>query len=179
MTDRLPDAVMTERVREVEAATRRRFLSDVLNDADSHFSCELRELARLCESPIEALFLAAFLRYHCPASPYASCEYEIEPQRGVAGYRVDFLVRFRFEGCERSVAVECDGHDYHERTREQAERDKRRDRDLLFAGIPVFHFTGRELHRDPAACAGQVVDYAQTALVESIMEELQRNASLG
>lgn len=56
------------------------------------------------------------------------------------------------------IAVECDGHDFHERTREQAERDKRRDRDLQVEGWLVARFTGSEIWRDPHAAGAKVTE---------------------
>jgi very-short-patch-repair endonuclease len=44
--------------------------------------------------------------------------------------------------------VECDGHDFHERTKEQAERDRSRDRRVQEMGWRMFRFTGSELYRD-------------------------------
>ena len=55
------------------------------------------------------------------------------------------------------LAVECDGHDFHEKTPEQAKRDKSRDRDLLNSGYPVMRFSGGEIHSDPRKCSEQVV----------------------
>lgn len=55
-----------------------------------------------------------------------------------------------------SVAVECDGHDFHEKTREQAEADKRRDRDLQSIGWIVARFTGSEIFRDPIGTAKKI-----------------------
>lgn len=55
------------------------------------------------------------------------------------------------------VAVECDGHDFHERTKEQAEHDKARDRDMQAAGWVVARFTGSEINRDPVLAAGKVI----------------------
>lgn len=86
------------------------------------------------------------------------------PQFQLPGARVDFLVfRYDEEGDElvRSpfVIVECDGHEYHERTPDQAERDRSRDRAFQQAGFTVFRFTGRELWRDASACASQVMDF--------------------
>jgi very-short-patch-repair endonuclease len=54
------------------------------------------------------------------------------------------------------VAIECDGHDFHEKTKEQARKDKRRDRVFLAEGLPVLRFTGSEIHRDPTAIAKEV-----------------------
>lgn len=56
------------------------------------------------------------------------------------------------------INVECDGHDFHERTKEQAARDKRRDRDLQSVGWVVARFTGSEIFKDAPAAAAQVRD---------------------
>jgi very-short-patch-repair endonuclease len=58
------------------------------------------------------------------------------------------------------IVVECDGHDFHERTKEQAARDRSRDRRLQAAGHHVLRFTGSEIYRDPMKCAEEVLDRA-------------------
>lgn len=45
------------------------------------------------------------------------------------------------------LAIECDGHDFHEKTKEQARRDKSRDRLLMANGIHTIRFTGSEVFR--------------------------------
>lgn len=57
------------------------------------------------------------------------------------------------------LVVECDGHDFHERTREQASRDRARDRRLQAAGYFVFRFTGSDIHWDADAYANECVDF--------------------
>lgn len=47
------------------------------------------------------------------------------------------------------LVVELDGHDFHERTKEQARRDKSRDRELQMLGCDVFRFTGSEVWKEP------------------------------
>lgn len=88
-------------------------------------------------------------------------------EAGGAKYRLDFLAQSSTTGPtsnggtqEISVrfAIECDGHDFHERTKEQARRDRKRDRDLQAAGYRVLRFTGSEIHRDPSAVAQEIVD---------------------
>jgi very-short-patch-repair endonuclease len=54
------------------------------------------------------------------------------------------------------MVVEADGHDYHDRTREQASRDRRRDRFMQANGWIVARFTGADIHRDADACAREV-----------------------
>lgn len=82
--------------------------------------------------------------------------FSVQQQVQVGAYRVDFMVLIRGPKGLRRIAVECDGHDYHDKTKEQAARDKKRDRDLLLAGVPVMRFTGSEIYRDCEACFAQV-----------------------
>lgn len=112
-----------------------------------------------------------------PMSRTARC-LRITVQPTIGEHRVDFLLEYteRTEGIGEGVQldsdrpalasfsegsahliVECDGHDYHERTREQAENDKTRDRTLQSAGYPVFRFTGSRLYREPFASAREVL----------------------
>lgn len=88
----------------------------------------------------------------------------------VHGYRVDLAVSLSLEEavdcntptpCDPIVLVECDGHDWHERTPQQASRDRARDREILLkSGLPVVRFTGSEIVRDPDGCAKEVIDLA-------------------
>lgn len=48
-----------------------------------------------------------------------------------------------------AIAVELDGHDFHERTKQQASRDKKRDRSLLSKGWSVIRFTGSDVIKSP------------------------------
>ena len=146
------------------------YLEDVIDEATADFLSIVGQVSYDCESPIEALFLVAIAPLMVRDSSYT-----VTPQAKLGNYRVDFLITFTaVPGISRSVVVECDGHDYHERTKEQAERDKRRDRAIAAQGLPVFRFTGRELHRDPEACVDEVVDFTQGALLDDMNEEFLR-----
>lgn len=93
-----------------------------------------------------------------------------QKQVDVAGWRADFVFNVystwdRAEGEARKpgwdrLIVECDGHDFHERTKEQATRDRERDRAAQMAGMEIFRFTGSELWRDPLGSANQVIQWA-------------------
>jgi very-short-patch-repair endonuclease len=85
----------------------------------------------------------------------------VTPQAQIGEFRVDFLIQVvdEFETW-RSLVVECDGHDFHERTKQQATRDKARDRALVLQGYQVFRFTGSELWFDPMGCSSQVFKWA-------------------
>ena len=94
----------------------------------------------------------------------------VEQQVDVGDWRVDFVIHRYDWMCEkwRSVIVECDGHDFHERTKEQAARDRARDRRASLSGVVVLRFTGSEIWTDPLGCAEQVIRwfYAESAREE-------------
>jgi very-short-patch-repair endonuclease len=68
----------------------------------------------------------------------------------VAGFEVDFLVD------DSAVVLECDGWDFHSRTREQVEWHTERDQILGAHGYVVFHFTWRQVTRRSAATARRI-----------------------
>ena len=78
-------------------------------------------------------------------------------------YRADFgISTWVHEDNEETpfiIIIEVDGHNYHERTKEQAEYDKSRDRFMTATNAKVFRFTGREVWRDAEACAAEVFTY--------------------
>ncbi len=55
-----------------------------------------------------------------------------------------------------SIAMEVDGHNYHERTESQAVNDRRRDRFLTEKGWRVLRFHRQEIESDLSACMQQV-----------------------
>ena len=71
----------------------------------------------------------------------------------VGGYRLDFALKRR--DSDTRIALEADGHKFHDGSPERAERDRMRDRVLLAMGWQTVRFTGRELVRDPIGCARQ------------------------
>lgn len=137
------------------------------------------------DSVIERLFCVALHQYVRIATPFGGITFVtedelsdvlatktariflvIQPQAQFEWGRVDFLIHAS-RGVDadkntkwRRLIVECDGHDFHERTKDQAARDRSRDRSAQMDGIPVFRFTGSELWRDAWGCAKQVADWA-------------------
>lgn len=92
--------------------------------------------------------------------PAGHSRFLIKPQSPLGRYRADFLVGLGANSQWRKIVVECDGHNYHERTKEQAAHDRGRDRFLTLNGYKVMRFTGSEIHKDAAACARQVEELA-------------------
>lgn len=135
-------------------------------------------------SPIEGMLLAALLWVEMDLAGFAECDflgggpaeqqktfgpfsglhYFITAQAPIGSYKADFLLWFANGSHHGGIVIECDGHDFHEKTKEQASRDKRRDREILTAGYPVLRFTGSEIYRDAIACADQVRNAAAPVL---------------
>jgi len=57
------------------------------------------------------------------------------------------------------VVVECDGHQFHERTPEQASKDRRRVRALQRLGIPVYPFTGTDVVRSSEESVQEIIEF--------------------
>lgn len=78
----------------------------------------------------------------------------IWPEATVGKYRADFLVCFaHFNGGYSWGAIECDGHNHHNLTKEQAEHDRERDRYFQSIGLLILRFTGTEISRAPLKAA--------------------------
>jgi very-short-patch-repair endonuclease len=120
---------------------------------------------RFCQSPIETEYLLHLLLYSrlwhgtwavvAEQNPVTNPPHDgliVWPQRQFGSYRIDFSIN-------DLLFVECDGHDFHERTKEQAARDRERDRFCQLEGRRVLRFTGAEIVRDAWSCAGQTWDH--------------------
>jgi len=70
--------------------------------------------------------------------------------------RIDMVAIDMFERAPTKVAIELDGHDFHERTKTQAQRDKSRDRALTKLGWKVLRFTGSEVFAEPQRVAEEL-----------------------
>lgn len=142
-------------------------------------ACE--NFARRCESPIEVLLLGA-MTLQCALDAWSAPDrtpFRMQVDDAVNAappenmmlvvlqfqwqtFRIDFA--FFYESSTPRVFVECDGHEFHERTPEQAERDRSRDRLIQQAGIPIIRFTGREIVRDPFSCGIQIISFIGSTL---------------
>lgn len=144
---------------------------------------EFLSIQSRCESPIEEILLAAMYAkssndcvklWFCdgePEDPAAFDEFAfVYQQASINRFRVDILIHdctLPFDHTHpKWIVVECDGHDFHERTKEQARRDRQRDRFMQSLGYRVLRFTGSEIFGDPERCADEIFD--QMAVNEDI-----------
>jgi very-short-patch-repair endonuclease len=144
---------------------------------------DLFDLLKVCESPLEQMLLLEFADVF-DAKPRGAVEERhlrgllifpnvdrfsiaIRQQHVVSthrkSYRADFCITVEDwnwkEGKHDQLVkmiVEVDGHDFHEKTKEQAQRDKSRDRHMTADGYMVLRFTGREVFRDTSEVASEI-----------------------
>lgn len=92
-------------------------------------------------------------------------------------YKVDLLL----EDCANGayMAIECDGHEWHDRTKQQASADRARDRELLRVGVPVVRFTGSDIHHDADRCAVEVIETLKAIGEQSFLNGHHRGFSDG
>lgn len=132
-----------------------------------------------CKSPIEELFRFTFELMQ--TAHYAKGEqyYFLTPQEEIRAnghtYYADFLFdtiyqddgKGTFDNCKRvKIIFECDGHDFHEKTKEQVARGNERDMNLKLEGYEVIHFSGSQIYNDPIACASDAYKFISKRLKE-------------
>ena len=157
-----------------------KFENEHLPEIVSHYGGMLEldflYLLQTVESPIEAKFLSWFIRssqvlrekidfVYDPRREYFAQRvgfYQFISQFELGPYRADFaLYKYHMNGTITRIVIECDGHDYHERTKEQAMRDRKRDRDMILEGWSVLRFTGSEIHNNAEGCVQEVFNHLE------------------
>ena len=129
-----------------------------------------------CKSPIEVIFNFAF-DLVAFSKGYAGFrlipQYRVKKENSNQFYYVDFV--FNAEEIEEMVsikntmfklAIECDGHDFHEKTKEQVTYDNEREYDLKMKGFDVLRFSGSQIYNKPFRCAVQTLMYIKEKIGE-------------
>lgn len=122
-------------------------------------------------SPIEIMFYEEF-RLHSSffKSKHNLYIFDLSPQYPIDDrnktYFVDFsIVLISKDGTySTTYAIECDGHDFHEKTKEQVAHDKQRERILLNHFNKVIRFSGSEIYNNANRCVQEVLDIIKTDL---------------
>lgn len=150
--------------------------------AKEHLAVKFEEdflyCAAICQSPIERLMLLALMSEATAGYPFHlyPCLYResppidelpifeqngcwLIPQVRIGPYRADFVIINNLAASRQVVIIECDGHDFHEKTKEQAAHDKRRDRYFAAQRYTVLHFTGSEIYQDAQGCAEEALGH--------------------
>lgn len=120
-----------------------------------------------CESPIERMLAYALenanlhmMHIYNPDVELNDYSNQAEVICGESKYRVDFLITVDYHKLNQRkyFVIECDGHDFHEKTKEQVIKNNNRDRDLINAGYVVLHFSGSEIYKKrPWVCVNEII----------------------
>ncbi len=117
------------------------------------------------ESPIEQIFIVALLVVmdisRIPLKAYYNYGIEVKAQANFGDYRVDFALNSYVSEIKRTVVVELDGHEFHDRTEKQRRYEKERDRYLQSSDDinAVLHYTGKEITDSPFNIAADVLSH--------------------
>lgn len=151
----------------------------LINFYDRFYGKEFESSSTDCiaESPIEKILCAAlciaksssFLKYPSPREEDSGRFWSLDQynsdffdkiilnksvfELNKIKYRIDIAL---YTTGGMKIAIECDGHDFHERTKQQAKHDKERDRWFQSNGWFVARFTGSEIYKDPFEVVSQI-----------------------
>ena len=131
------------------------------------FEREVKSLFDLhsVSSPIEQIFL---MEWHFSKLD-ESLDVKLLPQSTVntptGTFTLDFLVTPRNDTTSPfRIGIELDGHEFHERSKGQVARDKRRERAIVQSGVTILRFAGSEIVRNARSCVDEVLEYVRTKL---------------
>jgi very-short-patch-repair endonuclease len=94
----------------------------------------------------------------------------VQRGRSIGSYRPDFVASIACGDYSCSVIVECDGHEFHDRTKDQVSKDKARDRQLL-AFAPTMRFSGSDIYRDAYQCWVEVAVFLARRAIAGVREK--------
>ncbi len=148
------------------------YINENISKIDKRVYAELNEMLTfdiynilkgisLCESPIEKLLYVRLYQYVRDFDLLYKTDTKVFMQTKILikkkTYRLDFLIEVTYKEKCFKLVIECDGYEFHEKTKEQAIRDKSRDRILQINGYTVMRFTGSEIWNNPRKCSSEVL----------------------
>lgn len=111
----------------------------------------------------------------CKRGYYENIVVAIRPQQEIETetktYRVDLKISIYCDGHDENnfeFCIEFDGHEFHEKTKEQAQYDKQRDREIQRVGYSIIHYTGREAWNDPEKVIDDIFNHLVVLLIERL-----------
>jgi len=121
--------------------------------------------ANVISSPIEQIFLLEWKfadldkKLNVHLSPHEPVSTE------VGSYAVDFLIVPADPALDQvKIAIELDGHEFHEKTHQQVRHDKARERAIVQQGVTVLRFSGSEVVRNARGCVEEVEKFLRKTI---------------
>lgn len=129
-----------------------------------YYSATINESVVGCESPIEQLLSLRLndLRYGFNYwNPFIDMSWISNNQEIICKngkkYRLDFYFIVDYKNQETvKFDIECDGYEFHQKTKEQVECDNQRQRDLQNEGFEIIRFSGSEIWKDVRKCVNEI-----------------------
>lgn len=164
---------LTEKVKDFLDKTSNKLSLDFYEDVMSQFS-DGDGKGNYIESPIEQMFyIEWFFRENKPNSrPPFNLEFQYQDET-TGKYKIDFIVSFGIDAYfayndkipfdifktikSPQLGIELDGHVWHEKTKEQVQYHKERERFLVSNGWKLLRFTGSEIYKDTKKCVDEVL----------------------
>ena len=155
----------------------RAFASMQMRQMQAHV---IRQIAS-CESPLEAAFYAWWIVLHSVGATSLDLIPQHPVRVGSKSYRLDFSVRPVHGGtfsmlagtdAAPKVAIELDGHAYHDKTTEQVTTRNKRDRALSADGWTVLHVSYSEFHDDPIGTVTGIAEQVSAVFEQAISGRL-------
>ena len=119
-----------------------------------------------CKSPIEKIFMMTFnfvsiLRNdELPSDIMGVFIFpQLDIETAQHKYYVDFYIVMESLNNSVGVVVECDGHEFHQKTKEQVTHDNEREYEIKKVGYDILRFSGSQIYNAPFKCANDVFDY--------------------
>lgn len=133
-------------------------------DILKHYDDNLKYCLEMCESPIEQLLRLeleksniVFTNKYNPYIDIVQIENQAEIICDGNKYRVDFLIPVIYKNQEnKCFIIECDGHEFHQKTKEQIKKDNIRTRNLQKLGYEIIRFSGSEIWNDAYKCVLEI-----------------------
>ena len=88
---------------------------------------------------------------------------DIQVQKVIGIYKIDFYFS--------DVVIEIDGYEAH-KTKEQREKDYKRERYLQKKGMTVVRFTGTEIFLSPELCKNELTDILSEVIIGKDIENI-------
>ena len=133
--------------------------------------CDMNSCLINCESPIEQILsitmnfmgLKHINRYNNFINLWISKKQKKKNKNGEK-YRLDFYIVVlyldekgnRVKNCY--FEIECDGYEFHQKTKEQIIYDNERERNLQKEGYEIIRFSGSEINSNPYKCVQEIID---------------------
>ena len=119
-----------------------------------------------CTSPIEKILFLAFRLVEivrsselCEKSVAIIVTPQYEIDTGKKRYYADFYINIESYIEDVGVIVECDGQEFHQKTKKQVEHDNEREYEIKKCGYDILRFSGSQIYNNPFKCANDIFDY--------------------